>query len=204
MSWSLQVMNGLETVFRTFDFARHIHDELIRASEGRGLKHFEYSTTWNCGTAALPRWWLIGVTRADDEIVGNGRGKVADWMAENGNVEPSVPMGLIYLCFWSNRATDLSPLLPPQIAVGSGLVTFKTWGKAHAFHDSYLRELGEAVNDQRHQGALLGLGTNPTKHLHLADDFEWRPLVTLESLDDGQKIKDLANELAAFVAGKVE
>lgn len=203
MSWSQQVMNGLETVFRTFDFAKHISDELLRAAEGRGLNSFEYSTTYKGEVAAIPRWWLLGITRGDDEVVKNGRGKVADWMAANGGVEPEVPMGVVYLCFWHNRATDLSPLLPPQIVAGAGTITFREWGQAHAFTGGHLWELGVALNDRRRDGDLGGLGTQPTKHLHLSKDFEWRPIVTLESLDDGQKIRDLANNTAEFIAKKV-
>jgi len=38
MTWSLQILNGLETAFRTFEFVKHIHDEAERALSGRGME----------------------------------------------------------------------------------------------------------------------------------------------------------------------
>lgn len=203
MSWSLHVMNGLETVFRTFDFAKHVTDELGRAAEGRGLGRFEYSTTAGGEWATLPRWWLLGFTPSDDEIIKDGRGKVSTWRDKLG-ADPKVKLGLVYLFFWNDRATDRSPVLPPQILVGGGSITFKEWGQSQAFAPSYLWKLGVQLNQHRRQPDFASLGATPTPHLVLGGDFEWRPLVTLESLDTADKIKELANQTAEFVATKVE
>ena len=73
MSWSLQVMNGFETVFRTYDFGKYVQDALAHAVDARRLRHFEFSTTYRGEVAPLPRWWLRGFIPESETLIEDGR-----------------------------------------------------------------------------------------------------------------------------------
>lgn len=206
MSWSQQVMNGLETVFRTLDFAKHVQEGFKNAGDGRGLSHFEYATTYKGEVAAIPRWWLLGFVDEEELVLQTGREKASDWRASHDGQDPVAPVGLVYTFFWRNRETDRAPLLPPQIIVGAGSIRFKEWGRTRNYaggSTGYLWELGVALNETR-SGGDFDIPPQPARHLELLDGFAWREPVLLESLDSGDKIKALVRDSIEHIVGKVK
>jgi len=197
VTWSLHALNGLETVFRTFDFAQHITNEIERAGVGKGMAWNPYFTSSTGEAVGIPRWWLRWFEPDGSELIGTGGKTVSAKKADLGH-DPKGNVGLVIVCFWRRRGIDRQdPILKPQVLCGVGEMVFQPWGGAD--FKRYLKAAADAANEGRRDWSV-GKPAGSIGKLQLDDAFSWKEPVNIESLDTPESISDLATELADFMA----
>ncbi len=199
--WSVQALNGIETVFRLFDFAGHVFDEVEKAGRGRNLDSFAFATTSTGERVGIPRWWIRWFEPKGEVFVGGNDKKVPSEIHEKTGANPTTRLGVVHVGFWHERSTDrAAPCLAPQILCGAGSISFAPWGKNGCRW--CLADLGDQISRAR-----LSWAEAPKKgevgHVILGADFEWLEPVPLHALTTGEEVQSHAVLLADHIAKQV-
>ncbi|MCB9764949.1 MAG: hypothetical protein H6739_34550 [Alphaproteobacteria bacterium] len=196
MEWSIQVLNSMETVFRTYDFAAHVLDTITRDAESRGLKHHGYEAVRHGENLRIPKWRLLWFDPVEDLRVDAGTTKIHKLIGEDGAPHP-LQVGLLMAIYWRKRGEDLKAGLPPQILCGAGTLYLKPWGTSQDYKN-YFRELCTEANNARPHWTDQPL--QGTQHVAFGEDFKWVGPVALEHIDSDEKLSDIVKAMAGNLA----
>ena len=202
--WSLHLLNGIETVFRGYAYAREVQQKIDRDASGQGLT----PGPWQEGCygpapgakegihVGVHRWWLKWYEPKGREQVKAGGTKVAPLFDSDGT-PILLPIGLVQVCFWHDRKSDrIAPVLRPQVICGAGTISLHEWGSSHE-HKKYLEQVADRINIERRTWESPGpKGRLPDTHATLRTDWEWLDPLALEDLDSQARVAEVAQQFA--------